>query len=181
MAKYIIMHKCGHEETHQLFGPHKERERKSSYIAETLCTTCDQAQLAANRAAEAPMIAKINADYALPPLQGSVKQVEWAASIRASKVLEFVELRGRATPVGNKAIDYILSLDSAAFWIDYRKYKAVDILRSMLSVFGLEVRGSGDDYIARLDPATGTITLTWQETVWDRDGYHKIKRSKIVS
>ena len=45
MAKYNVMFSCGHEETIQLYGPGKERERKIDYYKNYgLCRNCYKAQ-----------------------------------------------------------------------------------------------------------------------------------------
>jgi hypothetical protein len=40
MAKYAITHSCNHTETHQLFGPHKERDRKIAWLQTVVCGKC---------------------------------------------------------------------------------------------------------------------------------------------
>ena len=40
MAKYSVSYVCGHDQEHQLIGPHAERDRKLDWLAGTLCSTC---------------------------------------------------------------------------------------------------------------------------------------------
>lgn len=40
MAKYTVTHNCGHTQTHELFGPGKERERKITWLQTTECKEC---------------------------------------------------------------------------------------------------------------------------------------------
>lgn len=40
MAKYPITHQCGHTETHELFGPGRERDKKISWLKTTDCKAC---------------------------------------------------------------------------------------------------------------------------------------------
>lgn len=41
MAKYTITFSCGHTELRELYGPHKERNRKIEYFKEQgLCSEC---------------------------------------------------------------------------------------------------------------------------------------------
>lgn len=40
MAKYTVNHSCGHTQTHDLFGPGKERERKIAWLETTDCKEC---------------------------------------------------------------------------------------------------------------------------------------------
>lgn len=40
MAKYTVKHSCGHTQTHDLFGPGKDRERKIAWLKTTVCKKC---------------------------------------------------------------------------------------------------------------------------------------------
>lgn len=40
MAKYIVHHRCGHEQEHVLFGPGKNRESKLQWLEQCDCTEC---------------------------------------------------------------------------------------------------------------------------------------------
>lgn len=58
MAKYTVTHNCGHTETHDLFGPGKERERKIAWLETTDCKDCWLKSQRAERDA-APVTAEI--------------------------------------------------------------------------------------------------------------------------
>lgn len=40
MAKYVVTHSCGHDQTHVMFGKLKKRDEKAEYLAEGPCTDC---------------------------------------------------------------------------------------------------------------------------------------------
>ena len=44
MAKYTVTHSCGHTQTHDLFGPGKDRERKIAWMENQPCTDCWKAE-----------------------------------------------------------------------------------------------------------------------------------------
>ena len=44
MAQYNVPHKCGHTQTHQLFGPGKDRDRKRDWLETTECAECFKAR-----------------------------------------------------------------------------------------------------------------------------------------
>lgn len=75
MAKYTIMHKCGHEAVRQLYGPTADRRRKIEWLEQQKCDACQQAEHdAATDAYETRA--------GLPELTGSEKQIAWARDIR---------------------------------------------------------------------------------------------------
>lgn len=81
MAKYAVTHKCGHEERHELFGKHTERDSKIKWLATVDCSDCyRQAKIKV----EQETAAKFESETPnLPELVGSEKQIAWAKSIRA--------------------------------------------------------------------------------------------------
>lgn len=58
MAKYTVNHSCGHTQTHDLFGPGKERERKIAWLETTDCKECWTAKQREERKA-APITAEV--------------------------------------------------------------------------------------------------------------------------
>lgn len=58
MAKYTVNHSCGHTQTHDLFGPGKERERKIAWLETTSCKECWKAEQREVRK-EAPITAEV--------------------------------------------------------------------------------------------------------------------------
>lgn len=56
MAKYNVDHICGHNQTHELFGPGKERDRKIAWLETTICTDCWKAE---KKESSAPVTAEL--------------------------------------------------------------------------------------------------------------------------
>jgi hypothetical protein len=111
---------------------------------------------------------------------GSQKQIKWAEDIRQGKLEDFAKLEARAlNGIAHKAISYIRDNEQASFWIDYRTASAADMLRSLLTG-GISVWGFNFDRKAKLDPQTGTITVTWEEIVNDGKGGHKEVRKQTL-
>lgn len=90
MAKYTVTHTCGHEQKHQLFGPHRERDRKIQWFSTTLCTECwKQSQQEAAK--------EVASELKLPQLQGTEKQIAWAERIRIDLGKRFIKSIVQAT------------------------------------------------------------------------------------
>jgi len=91
-------------------------------------------------------------------MKGSEKQIQWASGIRAEMEAQADKLRSRAkSEAAIKGIEFILGIEDAAFWIDYREHGLEDLLRKLVSV-GLRVRGLEYADNAKMDK-DGTINL----------------------
>lgn len=113
-------------------------------------------------------------------MNGSEKQIKWAEDIKASKMEDFLKLRSMCRDeLGTKIVDYVLSLDHAAYWIDNRNKTPISMMETLLTT-GLWIWGSCNDRIARFDPATSSIIITWEEIVEDGKGGHKEKRTETI-
>lgn len=135
MAKWTITHSCGHDATHQIYGPSKDRQRIANAIAQKPCYDCHQAQLQAENA----KAAESNAAANLPALTGSEKQIAWAESIRFKIITELDTLGAQAKAQIDSgkasaddpnviqclaAMDYIRNQTKASWWIDHRTMSA---------------------------------------------------------
>lgn len=111
---------------------------------------------------------------------GSQKQIKWAEDIRNARLEDFAKLEARVkNEIGRKAISYIRDNEQASFWIDYRTVSAADMLRSLLTA-GISIWGFNFDRKAKLDPQTGTITVTWEEIVQDgKGGYKEVRKQTL--
>lgn len=123
MAKYTVTRACGHEETVELFGKHRDREwRIENVEAMKLCYDCYQTEREKENAKAAAEAAEIG----LPELTGSEKQIGWAEKIRLDAVNQFNGefLRGTgesAKETFAEVMDYVLQNRTAAsWWIDNR-------------------------------------------------------------
>ena len=82
MAQHTIDHTCGHSQTHNLYGPHVDRDRKEAWLQNTVCSDCYREAQDSARSAENASAAEANQAAGLPALVGSEKQIAWAESIR---------------------------------------------------------------------------------------------------
>jgi hypothetical protein len=103
MAQYQIEHACGHEVTHKLFGPNRERERQIARQERLDCPACDEAARDAARAAENAAAAVANAENGFVSLEGSPKQIAWTETIRAKglETLAGILARLQQVPIRN--------------------------------------------------------------------------------
>lgn len=138
MAKYSVTYSCGHDGTEQLFGKMEDRERKLDWYGRVgVCPSCYKAKMSQDVEA---------ASAGLPALQGSEKQVAWAAKLRIEMLDRVVgvtrdKVRGimarieagasKATPEQLEAAmqenekvlvacDQIERIVNAAWWIEHR-------------------------------------------------------------
>lgn len=144
MAKYNVTFNCGHEGRVDLIGKVKDRENKKEwYENHGLCPECYEAEKQRKfDEANAKAVAEA-AEYGLPELTGTEKQVAWANTLRlnwiteAEKWIAYSESRLERSHFKNhpekaaelkkaiagmkKAIEPRLSSEtSARFWIDNR-------------------------------------------------------------
>lgn len=139
MAQYTVTHRCGHQATHQIYGPGRHREWRLKKLAEELCPECEEAERQ-RRNAEA---AAKNREMGLPPLTGTEKQVAWAESIRAHimKELDDELAAGLAageqiTEEGQMLIDTLMAQTEARWWIDARHFS----IRSLMELLAEQIR-----------------------------------------
>lgn len=112
-------------------------------------------------------------------MNGSEKQISWAEDIKSN--MDFAKLRKmvNGNQIAIKAIDYVENNENAAFWIEYKNYSAMHLMDQFLTS-GLLIKGSSFDHRAKMDKATGTITITWEEIVQDGKGGHKETRTQVI-
>jgi hypothetical protein len=146
MAKYSVDHTCGHTETHQLVGPHKERDRKIAWLETTLCSECWRAEQERQRAEASAKAAEANQSAGLPDLTGSEKQIAWAESIRRP-ISDFLgvaetemltrftcspEARDELAGAIALVVDQVRGQTAAKWWIDAGRGLEIDNQRSAL-------------------------------------------------
>ena len=112
-------------------------------------------------------------------MNGSEKQINWANDIKSNK--NFAELRKmvNGNPIALKAIAYVENNEYASFWIEYKNLTAMQMMDRFLTS-GLLIKGGEFDHRAKIDKATGIITITWQEIVQDGKGGHKETRTQVI-
>jgi len=130
MAKYSITFTCGHEETHQLFGRHREKERRIEWMENNMvCSECYKKQIQEARKTATATAIEAAAERGLPDLTGTEKQIAWAETLR-SRILESIEkMMGdpelaeyvKFTREQVETVYQMISAeDSSRFWIDHR-------------------------------------------------------------
>lgn len=114
-------------------------------------------------------------------MNGSEKQVKWAEDIKASKNFDkFIDsARNEAAKViVTKAVNFVKSIDSAKFWIDYRNSSEMDIFNSLMRG-GLKINGHDNNRTAKM-AQDGTITITEQVIVQDGKGGHSETKTEVI-
>lgn len=103
--KYTITHRCGHEQAHQIYGSNSrgQRDRKEEWLETRDCTACWQAEQEKARAERqkayaAESAAAAEANKSLPALEGSLKQIAWAESIRKTALDKMREIAIKCPP-----------------------------------------------------------------------------------
>ncbi|MFR9753851.1 hypothetical protein ACL02S_22820 [Nocardia sp. 004] len=125
MSRHHIVHACGHEREHHLFGNRSHRTSKEKWLAEQDCWDCDRAEQNTASAARA-----VEAD--LPAFtSGSDKQIAWAVTIR-DQILTDVDHRFSDTgPLRERVRAILLRETRAKRWIDLRNDGATGVLVSL--------------------------------------------------
>lgn len=84
MAWASIAYRCGHTATKQLHGPHADRERYVAWCARHAdCPACAEAAADAH-------VAAVEAEYDLPPLTGTERQVAWGRKLRIKLIGDYL-------------------------------------------------------------------------------------------
>lgn len=123
--KYEVKMSCGHTETIQLFGKCADRERKIEWLERCgLCEECKKEQVAKE--------IKKAEEAGLPELEGSEKQIAWAAKIRNGfmpKAKEALERNSKA-PFAKEWYDWFVGQTRASYWIDIRDDTIREIVKN---------------------------------------------------
>lgn len=120
MAKYEIHHICGHTSTVQIYGKYTYRYAEIERQEKMLCPDC-------YAEAQAKAISDQAAEYELPALTGSPKQIAWAEKIRMQFINTILDKKLKLA--GSPALEIIKSVTRAAYWIDHRNQYYMDWLK----------------------------------------------------
>jgi hypothetical protein len=156
MAKYEVKHSCGHTETIQLYGPHKNREWVISKEEEKLCSDCWQEHLKTKREKDFEKAKKENEKRELPDLIGTPKQIAWAETIRAEffrladltekprnevsdndlyfHIGEDLKSEYRVPKITEEQYAIMIAQDMASFWIENRNLKLIGLINSIENI-----------------------------------------------
>lgn len=114
MSRHRVVHACGHDRDHDLFGRRDQRDRKQQWLSEQECWDCVCAEQNARACARA-------AEAGLPAIFGSGdKQIDWAVSIRDEVLADFDRRFGDTDTVRERALAILLRETRARRWIDLR-------------------------------------------------------------
>ena len=127
MAHYDVDYSCGHTQVVELFGKTSQRYEKIEYMERGVCPDCYREKKQEEREQENERAGKLAKSLGFSELEGSVKQVAWAATIR-QKMYENTCISETPHPTcGYSLVAEAISLEvSAKWWIDNRQ---VDFLR----------------------------------------------------
>ncbi|KQM78904.1 hypothetical protein ASE70_18910 [Sphingomonas sp. Leaf22] len=112
-----IVHACGHEQVHVIYGFDAQVARKARWLRTTQCRACFIADKQVEQAKEAFENQAVIANLDLPELTGSGRQIDWAATIRAGR-LAALTLDPVTTADADCAV--CLQISDAKWWIDHR-------------------------------------------------------------
>ena len=122
---HIITHACGHGKIHHLAGYARQQEQKAKWLETTRCRECFIADKQAVQAEEAERDVAAVAHLTLPELSGSDRQVSWATSLRAARLLAMT-----SHTVDDVNLSALVShLTDAKWWIDGRGLTNVEWLK----------------------------------------------------
>lgn len=136
MAYYPVTYSCGHSDRIDLIGKEKDRQRRLAWLESTgLCPECWEKKRAEDKAALEEYKEQTAAEYGLPELIGSEKQIKWAKDIRFDFLKKSERLINETNPAAvillrtmNAWRDNALRQESAKWWIDNRgtAYRYID-------------------------------------------------------
>ena len=116
----IIIHSCGHRQTHALFGLFAaDTERQARQLARRRCDACYQDAKRAQDGADAAL----SDGFEPVMLQGSDKQVSWAEKVRAKRIAILIRAGADAA-----AIRALAAQTQAKWWIDKRDVSDIDLI-----------------------------------------------------
>ena len=146
MAHFDGTYSCGHEGEVSIPGTRKTGEYRAKMIFSGLCPDCQAA-------ADEKLVDELKEKYSspdsdLPMLEGSVKQIVWAESLRASrmnqvdylvkKIKNFYDDEG--IKLALLAIQKIFQISSSRWWIDHRDYDLDYMVENYLRDYGDDMK-----------------------------------------
>lgn len=136
MATTTVTFSCGHTASRDLTAlkPFARTDRVK-YLRTVPCNDCDpQADnekakfVAGKRAGELQDARKVEAQFALDPLEGAPKLVEWATRVRATLIqAAYDELDLDDDTFAETIADPASEINSAGWWVDHRETDIQDL------------------------------------------------------
>lgn len=126
MAKYDVTYMCGHEETMQLYGPYKERERKIEYYRENmLCPACYKKEKEKEKE-EAYKTFKTNPPVYSISITSEVDLRSWNPIFRIVVTGNTIPIKDVLKKVGYSWENGMYSYDIRRCWIKYVPMECLD-------------------------------------------------------
>jgi hypothetical protein len=129
-----VLHTCGHKESHAFTGPKWKKEKEAEWQKGQECTTC----WSLNKAKEQEALCDIQG---LPELDGALRQVSWARSLRAAAIakvkmeawrMDQERKRKALDPAPERYLALVLPLllakTNASWWIDNWKVDPLELI-----------------------------------------------------
>lgn len=136
-----IIHACGHEQAHVIYGFDSQIARKARWLRSTKCRACFVADKKAEQVDAAARDSAIIAHLDLTPLTGSERQVAWAENIRISRLASLAATSHTTTEAD---CNLCLRIYDAKWWIDHRDLPNEEFLvqaTSYLQIAGIPADG----------------------------------------
>ncbi|MFJ2875515.1 MULTISPECIES: hypothetical protein [unclassified Streptomyces] len=196
MPSHQVTRSCGHEETVQLYGNRRDRDRRAEWEGNLLCHACGEAERDRQRQEERRAAMEAAERQGLPELEGSPKQIEWAVTLRHDLLSELEEFadrlqmrerrareRGKGAPDGDErvaaageraragrtALAAVREVSAAKWFIDHRNVTSRALVER--AARGEFVPRTPEQQAAGFDPrGFNTFTVPLDEVVFDRDG-----------
>ena len=121
---HIITHACGHGQIHHLAGYARQQEQKVKWLETTRCRECFIADKQAVQAEASARDVAAVAHLTLPALTGSDRQIAWATSVRAARLLTILSREGDDLTLCAS----VSHLSDAKWWIDSRNLTNIEWL-----------------------------------------------------
>jgi hypothetical protein len=129
-----VLHACGHKESHAFTGPKWKKEKDAEWQKGQDCTAC----WSLKQAEEQEALCDVRD---LPELDGALRQVSWARSLRAAAIAKVKmqawrmdqerKLKG-LEPATERYLALVLPLllarTDAAWWIDHREADPLELI-----------------------------------------------------
>jgi hypothetical protein len=145
---HIITHACGHGQIHHLAGYARQQEQKAKWLETTRCRECFIADKQAVQAEAAARDVAAVAHLTLPALSGSDRQIAWATSLRAARLLAMILHEGDDVPLSA----LVSRLTDAKWWIDGRGLTNVEWLEHAEQIAAVRVPVSYEGETAPAPP-----------------------------
>lgn len=130
--EHAIVHACGHQQIHVLYGFDAQVARKARWLRTTQCRACFVADKQVKQAKVAAEAQAAIAHLDLAALVGSDRQIAWATTIRAERLAALTMDPSISADAGYEPC---LAITEAKWWIDHRDLSHHDLLAKAQTLF----------------------------------------------